>query len=445
MNLGPRRIGFVSTRFAGTDGVSLEAAKWAAVLERLGHEVVWFAGELDRPAERSHLAPLAFYRHPEIAAITREVFEVQPERGPGPGATEGAIPWRPHHSPLVRSPSLTRRIRELAAHLHDELAAFCRGFAVDALVVENAWAIPLNLPLGLALTDLVAETGIPVIAHHHDLPWERQRFALNTAEDLIAAAFPPRLPSIRHVVINSVQAQQLAWRTGLVARVIPNVMDFGTPPPAPDVHASGARAGLGVGPDEALVLQPTRVVARKGIEHAIELVRRLGRPAALVISHAAGDEGTAYETRVREFAELLGVHVRFESDLVTPERMVLPDGRRTWTLDDIYPHADLVTYGSSIEGFGNAFLEAVYHRRPIVVNRYSIYEVDIAPRGFRAVEFDGFISEDTVRDARRLLDDPALVADWGDTNHALALRHFSFGVLERRLDALLAECLGDER
>jgi len=27
-----RRVGFVSTRFSGTDGVSLESAKWAEVL-----------------------------------------------------------------------------------------------------------------------------------------------------------------------------------------------------------------------------------------------------------------------------------------------------------------------------------------------------------------------------------------------------------------------------
>jgi glycosyltransferase involved in cell wall biosynthesis len=439
----PRRLGFVSTRFAGTDGVSLEAAKWASVLGRLGHEVFWFAGELDRDPACSHLAPLAYYRHPEIAALTRAVFE--PDMTRGPQSDEDGIPWRAHHSPLVRPPAVSRRIAEIADHLREELERFCRRFELDLLIVENALAIPVHVPLGLAITQLVAESGIPVIAHHHDLPWERQRFALNTVEDLIATAFPPRLPSIRHVVINTVQAQQLAWRTGLVSRVIPNVMDFATPPPPPDEHAQGVRRGLGLRPGEALVLQPTRVVARKGIEHAIELVRRLDRPAVLVISHAAGDEGTAYEARVHEFAALLGVHVRFESDLVTPERMVLPDGRTTWTLDDVYPSADLVTYGSSIEGFGNAFLEAVYHRRPIVVNRYSIYEIDIAPKGFHAVEFDGFISEDTVRDARLLLDDPALVEAWGATNHALARRHFSFEVLERRLDALLAEALGDER
>ena len=33
----PRRIGFVSTRFYGTDGVSLEAWKWARILAEQGH------------------------------------------------------------------------------------------------------------------------------------------------------------------------------------------------------------------------------------------------------------------------------------------------------------------------------------------------------------------------------------------------------------------------
>ena len=43
------RVAFVSTRIAGTDGVSLEIAKWADVLERWGVECYYFAGEVDRP------------------------------------------------------------------------------------------------------------------------------------------------------------------------------------------------------------------------------------------------------------------------------------------------------------------------------------------------------------------------------------------------------------
>jgi hypothetical protein len=444
MTEGPgRRIGFVSTRFAGTDGVSLEAAKWVTVLERMGHTCFHLAGELDRPVARRRLVPEAFYRHPDIDAITRDVFSPRPEVMAAADDEHPGVVRRDFFSPYVRPPRLSRRIEELTAHLRAQLYAFCRDFHLDLLVVENALAIPLNLPLGLALTGLIAESGIPVIAHHHDLPWERQRFALNTVEDIIAAAFPPRLPSIRHVVINSVQAQQLAWRTGLASRVIPNVMEFEEPPPPPDAYASRARADLGVPDGNVFILQPTRIIGRKGIEHAIELTRRLGIPATLVISHASGDEGTDYEQRVREFAHLLDVDVRFEADLVGDRRGRLADGRRTYALADVYPHADLVTYPSSIEGFGNGFLEAVYHRRPIVVNRYSIYEIDIAPRGFRAIEFDSYISARTIEAARRLLADRAMADEWAEVNYRQGARHFSFTVLEHRLRALLAECLGD--
>ena len=45
-------IGFISTRFAGTDGVSLETEKWANVFEQQRFHCFYFAGELDRdPAQ----------------------------------------------------------------------------------------------------------------------------------------------------------------------------------------------------------------------------------------------------------------------------------------------------------------------------------------------------------------------------------------------------------
>ncbi len=439
---GSRRIGIVSTRLSGTDGVSLEAAKWASVLERLGCSCFYLAGELDRPAERSRLIPEAYFGHPDIEAINAVAFSGAWDVTRAADAEHPTIRRRAYFSPYVRPPTVTRRVHELRAHLKGELYRFIQDFDLDLLLAENALAIPLNLPLGLALTELIAETGIPVIAHHHDFAWERQRFAVNSVGDYIASAFPPGLPSVRHVVINSVQAQQLALRAGLTSLVVPNVMDFESPPAAPDEYALHAREDLGVMAGDYLILQPTRPVQRKGIEHAIELTRRLGVPATLVISHAGEDEGGDYSERIREFADLLGVDVRFESEIVGVARGTTPDGRRIYTLDDVYPQADLVTYPSSIEGFGNAFLEAVYHRRPLVVNRYSIYEIDIAPHGFRVVEFDNYVSRATIRDARRLLEEPDLAAKWAEANYARALRHFSFAVLERRLAGLLSECFG---
>ena len=63
------RIGMVSTRFAGTDGVSLEAAKVAEVLRRSGHDVAWFAGELGDDFTPGRLHASAHFTDP--ADLTR--------------------------------------------------------------------------------------------------------------------------------------------------------------------------------------------------------------------------------------------------------------------------------------------------------------------------------------------------------------------------------------
>jgi hypothetical protein len=440
-----RRIGFISTRFAGTDGVSLETAKWAAVLERMDHQCFYFCGECDRPKEKSYVVPEAFYRHPTIDAINQIVYagtwgHMHEDRVAHSGIDEL---HQDFFSVYIRPARITKLVQELKDHFKKQLHEFAHKFRLEALITENALTIPINLPLGLAVTEFVAETGYPVIAHHHDFYWERQRFLNNSVNDYLAAAFPPDLPSIRHVVINSIQAKQLASRYGVAAMVIPNVMDYDSPPQALDDYALSARTDLRLATGQYLILQPTRVIQRKGIEHSIELVRRLDLPAQLVISHAAGDEGTDYEKRVREFAKLLDVTVNFESDIVGDRRALTHDGRKVYTLGDIYPQADLVTYPSAVEGFGNAFVEAIYYKRQIVVNNYSIYESDIKPKGFNVIEFDGYISDDTLEHARHALKHPEETAQIADQNYELARRYYSYTMLERRLKVLLADCFGE--
>jgi hypothetical protein len=411
----------------------------------MDHECFYFCGQCDRSEDISYVVPEAFYRHPKIDAINQEAYQgtwgtLHENRKRHP---EIEKLHQDFFSVYLRPSHVTQRIHELRFYLKEELYKFAHKFKLEALIIENASTIPLNIPLGLAVTEFIAETGFPVIAHHHDFHWERQRFMNNSVRDYLATAFPPNLPSIRHVVINSIQEQQLASRTGIAAMVIPNVMDFDSPPPPLDEYALSARADLGLTPEQKLILQPTRIIQRKGIEHAIELTRRLGIAAELVISHASGDEGTDYEKRIREFASLLDVEVNFESAIVGDARGVTPEGRKIYTLGDVYPQADLVTYPSTIEGFGNAFLEAIYYRRPIVVNNYSIYEADIKPKGFKVVEFDGYISDRTLQETRYVLNNPDVSAEEADHNYELAQRYYSFNMLEKRLHLLLANCFGE--
>lgn len=412
-------IGFISFRFAGTDGVTLETRKWADIFTKWGYRCVYMAGKLDTPAEHSFLVEEAHFKHPVIREIYNSCF-----------------------NNTCRPPDTTGKLHHYRKLLKDRVHEFIDMYNVDILIPENSLAIPLNIPLGLAITEVIAETGIKTIAHHHDLFWERKRFLHNCVWEYFNSCYPPHLSSIHHVVINSSAQNQLALRTGIAATLIPNVMNFEKPPAPPDEYTSDVRQDLGVEEDELLVLQPTRVVKRKGIEHAIELTARLQRKATLVISHASGDEGYEYQERVKDFANLLGVKAIFVDEIIDEKRGTTKDGRKIYSLQDVYPHADLITYPSLFEGFGNAFLEAIYYRRPIMVNNYSIYFFDIRPKGFDVIEMDDFISEETVSKTCDILGNAARLSSMTERNFAQGLKHFSYRILEVKLRSIMTSFWG---
>ena len=73
------------------------------------------------------------------------------------------------------------------------------------------------------------------------------------------------------------------------------------------------------------------------------------------------------------------------------------------------------------------------------MNRYPIYDVDIRPMGFRNSEMNGFVTEAVVEETRAVLADPALMAEWAETNYAAGLRHFSHKAVRDGLRAELEE------
>lgn len=399
------RIGMVSTRFAGTDGVSLESTKVAEVLKRSGHEVAWFAGELgDEFGPGLEHAPAHFSHSAELTRQT-EFF----------GSTR-------------RRPGLIDEVRDAADDIKDALRRFSTEFEIDVLMPQNALAIPMQIPLAMAIGELAAE-GMPVLAHHHDLSWERERFMETSISDLLDAYFPPRGPSIRHMVINSLAQEQLARRRGLVSSVLPNVMDFALDDPGPR-DGDRYRSAAGLSEDQVLLLQPTRVIARKGIESSIEFAQHIDG-AVIVISHEEGDEGDQYGKALRTLASRSGVDLRFVP--------VGTDPAAGPTLADAYESAALVLYPSRIEGFGNALLEAFFYRRPVLVRRYPVYVADIAPTGVQCIEFGDYLTEDVIDRARAWIGDPDAWEEAVAHNYEVGRRFFSLEVAQDVVDRAIAD------
>ena len=61
------------------------------------------------------------------------------------------------------------------------------------------------------------------------------------------------------------------------------------------------------------------------------------------------------------------------------------ENSKVYSLWDAYVHADLVTYPSLIEGWGNQFIEAVFARRPVVLFEYPVFKSDIKHEGYSYV------------------------------------------------------------
>ena len=277
----------------------------------------------------------------------------------------------------------------------DEVADALAG--ADMVVVENLCSLPFNL----AALEAVATTlrGRRAIMHHHDLPWQR--------EDTQDRPPPPDDPAWVHVTISDLNRRQLAER-GIEAVTMHNAFDTEPPPGLRDA----ARRQLGISPDQRLVLQPTRAVARKGVPVGFALARALGATYWL--------SGPAEEDYGPELDRVLS------SDRDVPVLRGLGD----LALDDAYAACDVVAFPSSWEGFGNPVIESAVRRRPLAIRRYPVAE-ELAAFGFR-----WFPADDP-----QPLDDWLRRPDRGllDHNQGVARRHFSLRLLPRRLAALLEE------
>jgi glycosyltransferase involved in cell wall biosynthesis len=414
-----KRIGFIGTRFSGNDGVSLEAGKCAAVLERNRHACFWFAGMLDRSPDKSFLVPEADVKFEKNLWIDQRIFGNK-----------------------RRDTSVTDSIHELNVSLKKQLKEFIRRYRIDLIIAHNALSNPVHIPLGLALTETLAETQIPTVAHHHNFYWENPRFLVNSVGDYLRMAFPPNLPSIEHVVINSAAQEELALRGGISSTIIPNVQDFDNPPIVDPKQFRQFRESLGFKPEDVIILQPTYIIPRKGIEHAIQLVEELGDPRyKLLITHEVEAEAYEYGSWLQESALQRGVDLRMINTSSGDPAGSEPHERRI-SLWDVYPHADLITYPSLYEGFGNAFLDAVYFKKPLLINRYATFVRDIEPKGFDLIAMDGYLNRKTVSRVKEILTSPEHRESMVNTNYEIALKHYSYAVLEKCAERLLVKFFG---
>ena len=323
-----------------TDGVSVVARNWQRAIEQLGFEIITVAGE---------------------------------------GPVDRTVPGL----------SITATDPPSQTEVADALSS------ADLVVVENLCTIPLNLEA--ARTTAAVLRGRPAIMHHHDPPWQRERFSHITELPIDDGTW-------RHVTINQLTRRQMQAR-GFQATCIYN--GFSTTTGVGD--RSGVRQRLGLASDELVIAHPVRAIPRKNIARAIAVCEDLGG-----VYWLWGPAEDGYDNELER--------------LLAGARCRVVEGTGRAGAVDLYQAADAVVFPSTWEGFGNPPVEASIHRVPVAVADYPV-AAELRDLGFEWYPTD---DPEPLREALRDGD-----LDRIERNREAAVEHLSLSVMASRIAALL--------
>ncbi|MBT3234610.1 MAG: glycosyltransferase family 4 protein [Bdellovibrionales bacterium] len=421
------RIGIIIGRIGDVDGVALETEKWIKVLRRMGHDIYILSGRFRDhvvgPERETLLSTLSFFS-PECEWEQNRAF-FYPNPDPG---------------------ELTFHLEKASVRVARRIFRWVLQNKIQMIISENASALPCHLSMGLGIKKALEIMDIPVITHDHDFYWERgDRYKTphKSIQKMITESFPLRLPHVKHAVINSYSQNAMKERFGRDSMVIPNVMDFSEPYGVKDSYNRDLLKELKFEKDAIPLFQITRIVKRKGIEVAIELVHRLQdqRFKLVITGSFADDERKGYYLELKNYIRQhrLGKQVIFGHKRILSERGLTYHKKKIYSLSDAYANAAACTYFSTYEGFGNAFVECVLAKKPIFVNNYKpVYWPDIGSLGFKTVQLeDNQLTDAAVSEISDILGKPKLQKEVVEHNYQLGKQYFSLDVLEEKLEQLI--------
>lgn len=416
-------IGIIIGRYGDIDGVSLETSKWINILQKIGHKIFVLSGSFSKYMHNhihTTLYPMLAFFSPECEWEQKRAF------------------FFPDDEPDELLEHLERTSDAVAI----QIFKWIMENKIDVILPENASALPCHLSMGMGIKKAVEHTGIKTICHDHDFSWERgdrYKSPHKEIQEIVKTTFPLQCPHIRHAVINSYSKNYLRKKFQIESVIVPNVMDFDKPYGQIDNYNKKLLEELGLNPNDIRLLQVTRIVRRKGIEVALDLIGRLDDDKVkLVITGSYADD-----ERIGYYKELLNIineqklqkRIIFGRKRIHTYRGKTKTGENIFSISDSYAHATACTYFSTYEGFGNAFVECVLAKKPIFVNNYKpVYWPEIGSKGFKTVMLeDNILTDQAVDEIDKIIHSPNLAKEIAEYNFELGKKHFSYHVLEQKL------------
>jgi len=412
-----KKIAVIASRLKSQNAVSVEADKWIDTYLKLGYDVHVIAGKIGEPMTLPHLViPEMDYKHSEVRGVKRILFGANLDK-----------------AGLKASNIL---LNNLVHRIKPQLKKYLMKNKIDIISVEGVLGDVANVPLSVALAKIIHELGIPTISRYHKFFWEDKYF--NSIEPKILGGFPPAKKNIIHITNSTTAQTSLMNKKNIRSVVIPHTIDFDKIQGI-DEYNKDFRRDFEIRKDQLIFLQPTKIIRKKCVERSIKLVHEINEATRkdhvlMLTGPATYFRGNYFEEIVRR-AKKLNVNVILAHDRVFLERHENKE-RKFYSIWDAYAHADFVMYPSTSGGFGNPVIEAVAHKKPVIVNSHEGIK-DILDKGFTFITLDQKLTPENVSDTYELAHDKKKRDAIVDKNYAILQKHFSSDVLDDALIPLL--------
>ena len=458
----PLRGKVLSTHFIsrGTDGVSLQMQEINTYLKSNGWDV--FECSSDCPEDGNGLRiPMMNHCLDEVVQLKKQIF-----------------------TPDIADPSKVNGLMDLLEKqsriVQDEVEKYIDREGIRIVHIRNVFSLPENLAATLAFYriaekrpdlifvsqshDLAKE---PIRAHKYETPYpEFQR--------LLDKIINPVLPNIKNVVIHS---QGGKFFEGNDCSIIPDAFDFSMERARPN-NKNGFRKEMGIGENDLIVGVMTRIVERKGIEFAIQYVKKLQeqRHNLASIGHGIGlkerkfDENSRiilalvqkedlpqnmdYYKKLLEFAKQQGVDLRYFGHHVVADSRYRGESDK-YPFYSTYGSMDIICYPPYWEGFGNQLLEAVWAGYVPVLFEYPVFKSDIAknirnfislgdsyedqPSGLKAIPWPN--ADTAANKTIQMFRSPEIARLWAAQNLSNARSHYDINVVGKQYLGLFSGLL----
>ncbi len=340
-------------------GVEIVIDYHAKILTQHGYDVRLIYGRgggLERKNTEECEVPLLSPIHPRVQRVQVEVLEKQEQ---------------------------TEEFTKLKDDIKNDLGKLFSD--LNFCIVHNIPSMPFNFAATAALNELADEMKTHFIFWLHDTAIVREEWQ-GFLDKFPVTLLHHKNERITFVTPTSFRAKQFAslkepYRIGGMI-VVPNGVSVEEYLKI-DETTKQLMKHLGLSFNDFIILTPVRILPRKNIELALQVVRELnslsGKKRIRLLITGPSDtnrESTVYENKLKEMVEALMLKdtVIFCNEWIALKRQFSDNKIVKWSVADVYNIADLVFIPSKEEGFGLPVIEAGAARKPIFCSRIPPFQ-----------------------------------------------------------------------